>query len=127
MLTNYSDRTTDDEVEGILNTVLRIFSNSKYANIRTHEGDTPIHYACRSGNIIALKKLEEAFGNEIDWHSTNSQGWTALDEAESRPLRDYRHLGSLAKARYDRRTEATLDFLFNKGVERSGKGLGDGR
>jgi hypothetical protein len=106
---------------------LRIFNKSKYANIRTHEGDTPIHYACRSGNVIALKKLEETFGDDIDWHSTNLQGWTALDEAESRPFLDYRHLGSLAKARYDRRTETTLDFLLNKGVVRSGKGLGDGR
>jgi len=100
-----------------------MFKDPKYANMRTQEGDTPIHYASRSGNTTALKKLEDSFADGIDWHAINSQGWTAVDEAESRPFRDYRHLGKLAKARYDRRTEATLRFLADKGVLRGGKGL----
>jgi len=81
MLNEYLDRTTDDEVESILDIVLRLFNKSNYANIRTRERDTPIHYACRSGNIMALKKLEEVFGDEIDWHSTNSHGppWMKLN------------------------------------------------
>ena len=72
---------------------------------------------------MALRKLEGTFGESIDWNSINDLGLTALDEADTRPLRDHSELGMLAKARYDKRTKATIDFLVGKDVVRSGKSL----
>ncbi|KFY69606.1 hypothetical protein V496_00100 [Pseudogymnoascus sp. VKM F-4515 (FW-2607)] len=117
------ERTTEDEVSRILNMVLSRFHSPKHANICTNEGDTPLHYASCFCNLLALHKLDEVFGDEIDWLATNAEGWTALDKVESRELRDYTFLGKLARERHDRRTKATMDFLASKGVWRSGKGL----
>jgi ankyrin repeat protein len=103
--------------------VLSRFSSPEYANCRSGEGDTPLHYAARFGNVIALRRLEDTYGNHLDWHAVNKKGWTALDEAESREFQDVSDLGRLAKALFHQRTKQIVAYLLEKGVKRGGKGV----
>lgn len=57
------------------------------------------------------------FAGDLDWHLTNDQGWTALDEAESREFQDIAELGYLARAQFRRRTEAVVAYLSEKCVK----------
>ena len=103
--------------------MLSRFSSSEYANCRSDEGDTPLHYAARFGNVIALRRLEDTYGNHLDWHAVNKKGRTALDEADSRQFQDVSDLGMLAKARFHRRTEQVVAYLLEKGVKRGGENV----
>jgi len=93
--------------------VLQRFSNPELANSRDAHGMTPLHYAGQFGNVIAVEKLYKTFGDVMDVQALNSDGLTALEEAERRVFRDIQHLGRLAKKEYNIRTNQTVKMLWD--------------
>ncbi|KAF1850711.1 uncharacterized protein K460DRAFT_361474, partial [Cucurbitaria berberidis CBS 394.84] len=112
-----TDRAPDDEVRSIIDAVVSRFPNPEYANCTTQTGETPLHYAARFGNIYAIKRLDEAYGEHLNWNAARNDGWTALDEADTRDYQDISDLGYMARARFHRRTKETVAYLHERGVE----------
>jgi hypothetical protein len=91
--------------------------------MRSKLGDTPLHYAARFGNLHAMQKLDTMYGAYLDWHAVNCNGWTALDEAESREFQDVEEMSYPERAQFQSRTRQVIPYLLAKGVARSGKGV----
>jgi hypothetical protein len=115
-----TDRTTKEEAHELLEMVLQKFSSPELVNCRDAHGMTPLHFAGQLGNVIAVEKLYEAFGEEMDLQAVNIDGLTALEEAKRRVFHDIQDLGRLARKEYNIRTNQTVRLL--EGITR-GRGL----
>jgi hypothetical protein len=113
-----TERAPEDEVCSIVDAVVSRFGDPDCANCLTEAAETPLHFAARFGNVLAIRKLEEAYGGNLNWHAINNSGWTALDEAESREFQDISDLGYIARAQFRKRTEETVALLLHRGVGR---------
>ncbi|KAH6871023.1 hypothetical protein B0T10DRAFT_611342 [Thelonectria olida] len=110
------DRVPEEEAESIVDSVTARFPHPDNANLQNTQEETPLHYASRFGNVHALRKLEEVYGNALDWHATSHNGWNALDEALSRDYQDISDLGLLARTWFRRRTSEIIALLRERGV-----------
>lgn len=93
----------------------------QYANCRDDEGCTPLHYAGRFANVVAIQKLIDTFGKELDLQAVNHDGQTVLDEAELRAYHDLSDLGRLARKDYAVRTKKVAEMLRGVGVSNGSK------
>jgi ankyrin repeat protein len=106
-----TDRTTEQEAQELLEMVLQWFSSPELANVQDAHGMTPLHFAGRFGNILAIEMLYKTFGEVMDVQAVNADGLTALEEAKRRVFHDIEDLGRLARKEYNIRTNQTVRLL----------------